>query len=148
MRMKFEVVGALDLAQTLRELGIEVTNKSIGPALRKAARPMVTAAKSLAPRDTGLLRRAIGVTVTRPKKGVPQVALIGARSKKGAPKSESRSFIGRLLEFGTVKMQARPWLRPAYDITVATCKSILISELRKAMDTAAQTISRKHTPKK
>jgi HK97 gp10 family phage protein len=48
---------------------------------------------------------------------------------------ESPQFYGRFLEYGTSKMQAKPWLRPAViskgDMAIATARNELLKEIEK-----------------
>lgn len=52
--------------------------------------------------------------------------------------NKSQAFYGRFLEFGTSKMPAKPFLRPAYDAArdraVAAVKTRLAQELAKAFE--------------
>jgi len=74
--------------------------------LEKAAEYVADAARSRVPVDTGRLRDTIRVTRL---KGDPKLDIrvyAGSREKGGA-------FYAHMIEYGTVKMKAKPFLRPA-----------------------------------
>lgn len=94
----------------------------IPEALERAAAPMAEAARSMAPVDSGALRESIEAKVV-------------VRSDKGAilelgPTGHQRRSLGHILEFGTSKMSARPFLRPALDETADQCLEIIASVLK------------------
>lgn len=99
-RMIF-VEGVGNLVENLRELG-----KAAEPVLRDAlldgAKLIRTEAMTLAPRDTGRLARSI--KVDQDPTGLRTWI---TTTKKG--------YYGMFHEFGTVKMAAHPFMRPAVD---------------------------------
>lgn len=100
-------------------------------ALRKAARVLMVQAKQNlqqiidtpniggeVSKSTGLLQKNVVVSRGRPKSGTGEVMLVRVRRKsypaeRGARVSTAR--VGALLESGTEKRQAMPWMRPAFD---------------------------------
>jgi HK97 gp10 family phage protein len=104
-------VAALD--DIARTLGNE---RTVTEAIIEAAQPIAAAAKAEIPRGVvGPIRSADQITVWTEKGklgfssvfvGIPGPDVLG---------KASRAFIGRFLEFGTSKMKAHPWLRPAVD---------------------------------
>lgn len=74
--------------------------------LEKAAEYVADASRSRVPIDTGRLKDTIRVTRL---KGDPKLDIrvyAGSRDKGGA-------FYAHMIEYGTVKMKAKPFLRPA-----------------------------------
>lgn len=51
-------------------------------------------------------------------------------------------FWWRFLEFGTSKMQAKPFLRPAFDNNVTACAESIKTDLAKAIDRAAAKLAK------
>lgn len=106
--VEFQIHGGLELERALLDLGPAVANKAGLKALRAGAKPIVDEAKRLVPRRTGALARSI--TTRAGKQGrasSERTLLIGFR--------QPVSRIAHLLEFGTSKMAARPFIRPALD---------------------------------
>jgi HK97 gp10 family phage protein len=98
------------------------------PALREAAAEVRKSAKRHAPKETGLLRRAIK-SVVRTKRGVV-FAIIGpawgfkktvnrpsANFGEGGEVDSDPARYAHLVEFGTAHSPPQPFLRPAYDGT-------------------------------
>lgn len=78
-------------------------------------------AKSLTPVDTGRLRNSEHSTVTG-----------NAQSAEGSVSTNVE--YAPYVEFGTSKMKAQPYLRPAVRITKPKVDAMAIKEIRKAMD--------------
>ena len=106
--MKFQATGVAATTQALTDLTKRVTDETLRRRLISAAQPVADRASQLAPRGPGggvHLADEIVVSVVDDQHGNPAVA-VGPTT--GA-------FYGGFLEFGTVKMAARPFLRPAWD---------------------------------
>lgn len=73
------------------------------------AGPIVDEARRRIPKNTGKTAAEIGIDDK-----VPSAAGL-TTIHVGIPAGSPRAFIGRFLEFGTSKMRAQPWLRPAND---------------------------------
>ena len=127
--VKLEGVDALNKA--LADATKQIRTKAVRSALRKAGQVISKEAKQAAPvlsaptktRKPGTVKKAIAVRASkfarqagnegvfinvRPLRGSRQKAL----GKAGA-KNPNDPFYWRFLEFGTVKMKARPFLSPA-----------------------------------
>ena len=90
-------------------------------AINKAATPMLAAAKQGAPVRTGKLKKSLVKRVKRV--GNIVVGKIGIK-----PKTYGNRIL-HLLEFGTSKMRAQPFLRPAYYQTREESKEIYKREI-------------------
>jgi HK97 gp10 family phage protein len=128
--------------QALAEIGKKSTQKNIlVRTLKKAAKPIDDEASSLAPKDTGKLEVSIitGTKLTRRQRssayksgslGVAEVHVGTALSR------------GMFQEFGTFKMRAQPFLRPAWEHNKQKAEQIIGTELwveiKKAADRAAR----------
>jgi len=126
-----EVKGLKELDAFLATLPEEIQRSMLSGALRDAAKPIMDQAAlnvlmlfGGSPRSSGVLfshitrskykrtgyAARVNVTIKRPRGAAaksPQI-INGVRKPYGQD-----AFYGRFLEFGTSKMQARPWLRPA-----------------------------------
>ena len=116
----FTVEGFADLYANLDSLTLKQKQQDLGPLLKKALVPMSLVAISLAPDDplTGPpwdLKSSITVS-TRQRSGRTNRPLgkYGARAYMGPTKFGYPQAI--MQEFGTIKMVANPYMRPAWDV--------------------------------
>ena len=77
-------------------------------ALMAAAKVVAAEAKRLVPVDTGNLRDSIRVR-SSPKKYKPGALVIAS----GSTKAGTKGYHAKLVEYGTVKTRARPFMEPA-----------------------------------
>ena len=107
----------------------EIENKAMN-GLEKACEQIADRARSLCPVDTGTLRDTIRV---RRLSGDPYLdvrvyagsRIAGGGAKKGA---ERGAFYAHIIEFGSVKMSKKPFLRPALDSVKGNILSIITNE--------------------
>ena len=112
-RIEFEIKGAKEMENLLKQLGPNVASRVGDQALRAAAKPIVEEMKRLVPVRTGALRDSIVVLSEKRRKGDNErVVLIGFR------RPVSRR--AHLVEFGTATSRAKPFIRPALDSQVGT----------------------------
>ena len=95
--------------------------------LQAAGEIVAAHARTLVPVDTGALRDSIRVTrlIGDPKRNIRVYAgnrVQGGSRKRGA---ERGAFYAHMVEHGTVKMPARPFLRPALNASKGRIVSIL-----------------------
>jgi HK97 gp10 family phage protein len=95
--------------------------------LERAAEVVADAARQRVPVLTGTLKDTIRVTrlTGDPRRNIRIYA--GSRIKGGSMKkgAERGAFYAHMVEYGTVKMRARPFLRPALNASKSTIQSIL-----------------------
>jgi HK97 gp10 family phage protein len=87
--------------ENLGAKGARIENK----ALREAGEVVREAIKQEAPRKTGTLKKSIEVSRVKNKDGAKYVEV--GPGKEG--------YYGKFLEFGTVKMKAKPFMAPGYE---------------------------------
>jgi HK97 gp10 family phage protein len=95
----------------------EVEKKAMD-RLEKASGVVADAARQLVPINTGKLKETIR---TRRLKGDPKLDVrvyAGSREKGGA-------YYAHMVEYGTVKMKARPFLRPALNKSKTAIMNIM-----------------------
>lgn len=116
----FKVSGFADLYANLDGLTLKQKQQDLGPLLVAALRPMSLVAISLAPDDplTGPpwdLKSSITVSTKQRsgRGGLRPLGKYGARAYMGPTKFGYPQAI--MQEFGTVKMTATPFMRPAWD---------------------------------
>jgi len=117
------VEGADELNRALRQVGDRVTGLLLQQAAEKGAEIIAEEARRLAPRDTGALAEGIGVQPGRLQQGRAQMNI-------GPGKAE---WYGELVEIGTEKMAAQPYLRPALDGKAEEAKDAVADALRDSL---------------
>ncbi len=131
-----KIEGLKETADRLRALPPRLGSKGGGPlryGLMQGAKVILEEAKRLVPRDTGALRdnlitkrhrnpRAVGATERYDigmKGGTRRLANTARNRRSGRAGQKVRTagatWYGRLVELGTAKMRAQPFLRPALD---------------------------------
>jgi HK97 gp10 family phage protein len=119
-----------DLQKNLRGASDKVVLRILPPATRAAARQVVNVARSNVPKRTGQLKKSLGLRVKTYRKDGKAYAAIGARSgfkiqtgvvsrgpKAGEPIYSNPTQYLHLVERGTSRSAAHPFLRPALDST-------------------------------
>jgi HK97 gp10 family phage protein len=124
MATEIQVKGLTELVARLKALPTELASKNGGPlakALYRAAVVIQNEARMRAPVRTGNLKRNIVVRRDRNpvKDGATEEYHVTVRKlKKGRSKAhpdDSTPFYWRFVEFGTQKMPAAPFMRPAFE---------------------------------
>jgi HK97 gp10 family phage protein len=153
--VRFEVKGLKELGDQLRAFGPNVAKNGLRTADYAGAKVVLKYAKATTAfqDDTGLLRQLMSVFRRRTPENVAMYS-IGVRSSKKVTKvrrfgkkSKNRgkyttaappSVYAKFLEFGTSKMEAKPWLRPAIVDHVPEVIDAIREGLKKAIDRAAR----------
>lgn len=110
MEFEFEIPGVDGLVKALNLLPTDIKKRVTRNAVAAGARVIRDAARQLAPYDPGRTKGTHlrdGIIATR-KPGTNDIFIIGTRTK-----GKKKVPHAHLLEFGTVKMSAKPFLRPA-----------------------------------
>lgn len=143
------VAGLRELQQALAQLPIRVARNALRGAVNAGATVIRREAVQRAPVRTGKMRRAIYQKHAPEKSGLMQATyLVGVRSGKAERAVTKRvrrggkvltvtldrdAYYWRFLEFGTSKMAARPFLRPAFEVkkydAVARIKEYLATRI-------------------
>lgn len=162
------IEGLKDLEDALSALPKATARNVLLRALKKAAQPIADHARRVVPVDSGMLRDSIKVSSrVRNRTGLAEysetlrgggttaearTALRAARRAGGAGESRAEVSVGptaphaHLVEFGTVKMVAEPFMRPAWedeqDGALINIKSELSAEIDRAVARAARKAAR------
>jgi HK97 gp10 family phage protein len=107
--LTFKVGGIVQTTRALDRLSDSLKGKAMDKTLLKEAETIAEDARGRAPLGpTGNLKRSLHAKMLDDKSGFPKIA-IAAVDRKIAPHAH-------LVEFGTCKMSARPFFRPAVDV--------------------------------
>lgn len=119
------LLGSRELERVFKTLGDRVQRKVTRQAVNVAATPVVRAARSKAPQQSGLLKKSLGKKIKTYKRAGTVVGLVGPRTDvQGEYQGEKRVpwRYAHLVEDGHVDAKgnpipAQPFLRPAFDET-------------------------------
>lgn len=129
--ISFTVEGLKELDRLLRALPEKVAGNALATAVSAGARVIRDEAIARAPVDTGALKSQIFTKRLRSSSAAEKMSIVGVRgglakyanTKKNrrsgkagqAYKTDGKTFYWKFIEFGTSKMAAKPFLRPAFD---------------------------------
>jgi HK97 gp10 family phage protein len=164
-QIKIDQKSVDQVIKTLEKLPVALRDDVRKKILRTAAKPMISAARSnikdsvknhsryprgqkkksakgqgkvIATYTPGNLRRSIGIIPLRKTANI----YVGPRSKKDASGVYSGGrydgYYGVFLEYGTKRISARPFMRPAYEATKDTVIKLIADGCRKAVDKYAK----------
>lgn len=101
------VSGVEDILKKMKILPGRVQKNVVTGAVRASAKPIIEEARRLAPKDTGDLAKSIAVTRRKSTDRNIVRFTVAPRIKK------PHGYLAHFYEFGTSKMTARPFMRPA-----------------------------------
>lgn len=117
--------GGKQIAKNLKAMDEKLRKKAVDPALRAGIKKFVVEAQSRAPVDTGQLRDSIKARKDN-KAGTRGSTVYVAGVIRSA-------FYWQFIEFGTSRMSAKPFLRPAFQSTVDDQVRTTLDTLRKKL---------------
>ncbi len=100
------------LLKALKKLPLNIERNVMVGATRAGAKVVSDEAKRLVPVKLGRLKKSIGITKRKTRRGITTFSV---SPRKGA---KLDGFYGRFIELGTSKMTAKPFLRPALEKSV------------------------------
>lgn len=109
--MSGEIKGLEELIKNLNSLPDKLEKRVLRAAVRQGANAIKKKAQEFVPVDKGDLKKSIKVSGEKAKPGVIAFKIRPTENKK----KRISVFYGRFQEFGTSKMAAHPFMRPAYD---------------------------------
>lgn len=154
----FSLEGDREFLKFLDKFPKEMRKPSIATgALKAAAKPMVSAIRAGAPVKTGRLKKSIGTSVSKRKSGpigqhVVAVGPITSKTKRGFPgifiergtkdrKTGRRGFLKLRKGRNTGRVQAKPFVEPAFNSTVGLVKTRLAGEIKKRLEKEAARVA-------
>lgn len=159
--ISIKIEGLKELQQALDQLPKEIQGRPLRSAVSYGAKAVVEDVKSKVPvGETGILKSAVYRYRSRRdsatgretffvgiRQGKAQYKDTAYNRRKGRVgktyKTAGEAYYWRFLEFGTAKMAARPFLRPAFEATKSRAVEIIKERLGKAIETQAKKLARK-----
>lgn len=119
----------------------EAMVREVRPALIKGAEEVATTMRALVPVDDGDLKASI--TVTAPGQSTPAYAEGGGKRTAGSNQAlvtvgNEKVRHGHLQEFGTVKQEAQPFMRPGYRLAKPRAQRRIQRAIGQAVRKAAE----------
>lgn len=135
-----EFHGFKSLQKELRELPKKVEGQILRKVMRTATKTVAAHVAGTAPVDTGLLARSITTRALKRKKGRVgfRVAIKNVNKIVTVTKEGKRHFYPAVLEYGTSKQAAHPFIRPAFEATVDPVTKQIGEELGDRITKAAK----------
>lgn len=131
MKMQTKVTGQKALTRSIKRLSKGLDPDRVEPILFKGADKVTQLARVNAPRgSTGALKQSLITKKLERTGDQPAPALSGVDQKK--------AFYARFVEYGTAKMPARPFFRPAWDSKYQEIRKFIRNELKKLIKKAAK----------
>lgn len=145
-----EVRGLRELSDALKALPKKLERRVLNAALMTGAREIAKEAQIRAPVDTGALRRNIRARPGRPMDGHTASVIVNVRRLSSRQVARLKQKGGRsaanaqdpywwlFQEFGTSKMTARPFLRPAFEARKVSAAFTIKDALKRRIEKEAE----------
>ncbi|MCA8213725.1 HK97 gp10 family phage protein [Burkholderia cepacia] len=129
-----QIIGLADLQADFGKLARAQSTKALRRATVAGAKVIRDEARARAPKKTGKLRRNI-VSAALRQKDAPGLATAGVRVRsKGKADSPNNAFYWRFVELGAQHMKPEPFMRPAFDASIAQAEGAIRTEISRAID--------------
>lgn len=139
IRGAFAISGGEALHAALAEVGKSMEKKILARAMRDAAKPILNDAKRRAPVLSGQLRKSLKIRALQRNRKKGQVG-VAISTDKGFFKGDE--FYGAFHEFGTSRMPARPFIRPAFEANKARAVKIVGEAIKLGLEDVARGASK------
>lgn len=126
--LSVEILGLRELDRALQELAWPAARRALRKGMRKGANVVRDEARAKAPVDTGNLKRRIRTRERSEEEGNMRYAVEIPRN----------AFYGRFIEYGTSKMAAKPFLRPAAESKTEAAVTAMRDALAEAIEIEMQ----------
>lgn len=115
-KVTMQIDGLKELADKLRAMGPDIARNALRGAVGSAARLIRDEAKATNQDDTGRTDRALYAKLAKEESSDNQVTyIVGVRSGSKERRKDRDAWYWRFVEFGTAKMPAKPFMRPAFE---------------------------------
>lgn len=137
--MSMQIEGLRELEAKLRGMGPKLAKNGLRSAVAAGSRVVMAEAKRKVPVDTGTLRRAIYMKQIREQSSSSkQTYYVGVRRGKSERKKNRDGYYFAFVEFGTAKMAAQPFLRPAFEAKKVDAVEVIKRRLAERVEKLAR----------
>ncbi len=119
--VKMHIDGLQQLDRQLHSLPGKIAGRALATAVRAGARLVRDAARDRAPIVTGSMSANIVARTERTGSDTEKTAIVAVRNRP--------AYYWRFVEFGSRKMAARPFLRPAFDACEREAVDVITAKL-------------------
>lgn len=143
MSFDMTIKGADELDRKLSQMEPKIAKKHMAKALRAGAKLVLQATRARVPVLTGALKQSLAVRVGKRKRGRKEQSIQVLIDTKKVPelvtigKDGKRYFYPAAIEYGTRRMAAKPFMRPAFDASKMEALNATMIALRNAIDQEA-----------
>ena len=137
--------GVQQLLKNLEQFSQTIQRRIVRKAVSAGSTPMLQAVKAAAPRETGLLKKSIGRKVKTYRNSGVVLVIIGPRSGFRTvidDKPRNPLMYAHLVEFGTSKAPAKPFMRPAFQAMKQTAQNIIRQKLAEEIEKEAKKLKK------
>lgn len=128
-RNNLTITGIKEIDRKLKGIPDKLAKKALRQSMRPAMKEVLKEAQQNAPVDSGDLKKSIKLKAgPRSKKAITLDVAVGEGFFKGD------TFYAGFVEFGTSKMPAKPFMRPAYDSKGQDAKNKVIQDIPKMLE--------------
>jgi len=133
MKQTTTIRGLEELKRSLHILPRNIQKNILNSAVRAGASKIAKNAKTKVPIDKGILKKAIKIKKRKPNNINFIKFQIGISMKNYGPKVKD-PFYSHMVEFGTSKMTAQPFMRPALEEEAEDVIRIVEKRLNQRLD--------------
>jgi HK97 gp10 family phage protein len=139
-----DVKGLRDLGLQMRSLSADMAGKIARQAMASGAGVSRKSIKARVPVDTGNLKAAVIMKRVRDSRLTEEYVVAVRKGKtrdaKAAKKGEGKlgkdAFYAHMVEFGTVKMRAQPFVRPGFEESIDPATKAIAKRLKQRIEKA------------
>ena len=134
--IKVRLEGIEELKKIFKQLDREVKKQIYEKAVQEGAEMVVQTAKAKVPVDTGALKESIKIIESKAgeKGSFSKVGSDIAIHKRDAVTRQAHGYYSFFTEYGTSRMPARPFIRPALDENSQKIKDKFIEVLKSEVE--------------
>lgn len=134
-KVTMKIEGLAELDAKLRAMGPDIAKSALRGAVGSAARLIRDEAKATNSDDTGRTDRAIYAKLLA-KESSENLAtyIVGVRSGSRERRKNRDAFYWRFIEFGTSKLPAKPFMRPAFEKLKVACVELIAKRIKARID--------------
>ena len=132
----FQLTGDKQLDAFFRTFPMKVQKKVVRKPLRDGAKIINDAAKTIAPVQSGQLRRALKVRAAKRSRRNKNVVTVRPQIGEGDFKGDT--FYGAFVEYGTKKMAGRHYMEQAFKTKSEPAKNVVLAGIKQGIESEAR----------